>query len=139
MRDLLNITYTGNLVRDAEVKELTKGNLTKLRTASNSGKDKDGKDKDAVFLDVDVWRQLGETCAGLKKGEKVGISGRLEAKVVEKDGKRMTYLSVVADSVSFLSKRQVEDSQPGSLGSSPAVQNLPISRDDKDEDLGSLF
>lgn len=139
MSDLLNITYTGNLVRDAEVKETTAGNVTKLRTASNSGRDKDA----AVFLDVDVWRRLGETCAVLKKGDKIGVSGKLKARVVEKDGKKMTYLNVDANEISFLSKKQADDEKaedsdqnPGSKTREPSKIESPK---DSEDDLGGLF
>lgn len=77
------ITINGNLVFDAEAKQVAGHSLTKLRVASNDrikGADGEWKDGDSTFIDVTAWRKLAAGAAALKKGQRVVIVGKLKGR-----------------------------------------------------------
>lgn len=73
-----NITITGNLGRDPELRTLENGQMvTKFTVAARQGKVQ-GQDPPALWFTVEVWGQQGPWIAdNLRKGEGVCVSGRL--------------------------------------------------------------
>lgn len=120
--DLNSTTLVGRLARDPELRALQSGSsLCSLRLAySTSQKDGSGQYQDkSNFIDVTVWGSQGETVARLlKKGARVGISGRLEHREYQdKDGNRREAHQIVAHAVQFL--------DPKSDASAPAQASAP--------------
>lgn len=76
------LTIVGNLVRDAETKDFGTSNLTKLRLATNERVNKGGtwEDGEPTYIDVSAWRKLGTAAAGLQKGQKVIVTGKLKGR-----------------------------------------------------------
>jgi len=104
MNNLNQITLSGNLARDPEIKYTNEGlAIADLRVAVNrKWKDKDGNDVENVeFFNVTAWNKLAENCANnLKKGDRVIISGRLNHRSFDtKDGKKVNIMNVIADVV----------------------------------------
>lgn len=102
---LPRVTIAGNLTRDPEVKFLQSGTaVANLRVASSDRKRDDAgnwTNGDPCFLDVEVWRETGETAANtLKKGDPVVIVGRLRMRTYTKqDGTEVTAYTVEADEI----------------------------------------
>lgn len=73
-----NITITGNLGRDPELRSLENGQMvTKFTVAARQGKVQ-GQDPPALWFTVEVWGQQALWIAdNLVKGEGVCVSGRL--------------------------------------------------------------
>jgi single-strand DNA-binding protein len=109
MADLNKVFLAGNLTRDPDVRHIpsgaavaTLGLAINRRYRDNSGKDKE----EVVFVDVTVWDRTAENCGQyLTKGSPVLVEGRLKLDQWEKDGKKQSKLSVVAERVQFLSAR----------------------------------
>jgi single-strand DNA-binding protein len=61
-------------------------------------------EREADFIQCVAWRKAGENVANfLRKGNLVGVDGRLQTRSYEgQDGKRVYVTEVVADSVRFL-------------------------------------
>jgi single-strand DNA-binding protein len=61
-------------------------------------------EREADFIQCVAWRKAGENVANfLRKGNLVGVDGRLQTRSYEgQDGKRVYVTEVVADSVQFL-------------------------------------
>jgi len=96
----------GNLTKDPEVASTTNGNkFCRFTLAVSRNYSKDGK-KETDFLPIVVWRQQADNCAKfLKKGSKAAISGSIQTRTYEADGKRNYVTEIAADEVQFLSTK----------------------------------
>ena len=100
------ITIVGNLVDDPELRFTPSGAaVAKFRIASTpSFFDKTTnawKDGEALFLTVNVWRQMAENVAeSLTRGARVVVHGRLRQRGWEtKEGEKRTSYEIEADEV----------------------------------------
>lgn len=109
----------GNLTRDPEMTYKENGvALTKFGVATNSGKGRDGKERQAEFHNIVVWGVsegkdgLAGTCAQyLHKGSKVCIEGEHQTYQFEgKEGQKIRGCQIVARSVEFLSPKESKSS-----------------------------
>lgn len=102
---LPNITLTGNLTSDPELKYVSNGSaLARFRVAcSERRKDASGQWVDGIttYIDVTAWRDLAEAAAAnLTKGSKVAVIGKLKMNTyTAKDGTERTAYEVDAQSV----------------------------------------
>lgn len=61
----------------------------------------------ADFFRVSVWNELAASCSKyLAKGRKVAVEGSVSLHTYEKNGKNLSSLEVLANTVEFLSPRQ---------------------------------
>ena len=101
--DINQLTITGNLTRDPELRNLPSGtSVCSIRIAHNDRrKGSDGEWTDvAAFYDVSIWAGMGEYVAReLSKGDKVVIAGRLQWREYETDGNKRQAIDIVANSV----------------------------------------
>ena len=102
----------GRLVRDPELFETENGNkVTSITLAvPRSFKNTDGM-YDTDYISCVLWKGVAEsTVEYCKKGDLVGIKGRIQTRDVEvSDDTHKKYVEVVAEKVTFLSsKRQGE-------------------------------
>lgn len=85
-------------------------------------------EKEVDYINIVVWRALAENCSKyLKKGSKVGVSGRLEVRSYEQEGQKRYATEVVADEVSFLSssnKEALEGKQEAQKGQNKKASEL---------------
>ena len=106
---MLNQTViVGRLVQDLEIKELENGKkVTNITLAvKRSYKNSDGE-YDADFIPCIVWNEMAENAAEFcRKGDLVGIKGRLQTDTYEKDGKNITKLNIIAEKITFLSSNK---------------------------------
>ena len=63
------------------------------------------------FIKCTLWNGIAETTAEYcEKGDLIGVKGRLETSVYEKEnGEKYRITSVVAEKISFLSSKKVEN------------------------------
>ena len=102
----------GNLTKDPELTTTTNGvavcrfAIAVSRRYSNS----DGE-RETDFLNIVVWRSLGENCHKfLKKGSKVGVVGNIQSRSYDAaDGTKRYVTEIVAEEVEFLSTRNSEE------------------------------
>ena len=102
----------GNLTKDPELSTTTNGvavcrfAIAVSRRYSNS----DGE-RETDFLNIVVWRSLGENCHKfLKKGSKVGVVGNIQSRSYDAaDGTKRYVTEIVAEEVEFLSTRNADD------------------------------
>ena len=112
-----NYFCVGRLVNEPEVKELEDGKkVTNITIAvPRSYKNADGE-YETDFIDCTIWNNVAQsTSEYCKKGDMIGIKGRIETSIYEKDdGEKVKRTSVVADRVSFLSSKtkEIKDSEP---------------------------
>ena len=107
----------GNLARDPELTTTSNGvavcrfSIAVSRRYANS----DGE-RETDFLNIVVWRNLGENCHKfLKKGSKVGIVGNIQSRSYDAtDGTKRYVTEIVAEEVEFLSTKTQDSEQPKS-------------------------
>jgi single-strand DNA-binding protein len=105
MNSLNSILMEGNLTKDPELKETTKG--TKVCTftvASNRYyKKEDEQQQEVTFFPVEVWAGLADSCNQyLKKGRGVRVVGRIKQdRWKDQDDKNHEKFKIVAEHVEF--------------------------------------
>ncbi|TYP56814.1 single-stranded DNA-binding protein [Thermosediminibacter litoriperuensis] len=104
-----NVTLVGRLTRDPELRKAGDVPVCSFTLAV----DRDFLNGEGVretdFIPVVTWRKLAEACANnLKKGRLVGVTGRIQVRPWEQDGKKRQEMEVVADSVKFLDRNKDE-------------------------------
>lgn len=108
---MLNQTIlVGRLTKDLEIKEENGKKRTQLILAVSRGfKNADGI-YETDFIRCVLWNIVAEnTCEYCKKGDVVGVKGRIQSYVFEKDGKKEYGLEVIAERVTFLSNKKEEE------------------------------
>lgn len=105
---LNRVDVVGHMTRDPEVRTTTNGrSVTTMGIATNERwKDKQsGENKERTeFHNIVAWGDLAKSCAdGLKKGQRVHASGRVQTRTWEnQQGQKRYTTEVVADTVSLL-------------------------------------
>ena len=107
---LNQVVLVGRLVRDVEVR--TGENNTKYSFMTlaipRSDKNHDGI-YESDFIECVLWNIVAtNTAEYCKKGDIVGIKGRLESRKVEENNINKTVLLVIAEKVTFLSSKKEE-------------------------------
>lgn len=87
------VVLVGRITKDAEVKKTTSG-VSSCRFTLAVDK-KDGAD----FFTCQAWRQSADFMGFCKKGDVIGIDGRLTTYKYERDGRNITATEVIADTV----------------------------------------
>ena len=117
----------GNLTRDPELTTTSNGvavcrfAIAVSRRYSNA----DGE-RETDFLNIVVWRNLGENCHKfLKKGSKVGVIGNIQSRSYDAtDGTKRYVTEIVAEEVEFLSTKNADET--------------PVKSDVKTDDVAKL-
>ena len=100
----------GRIVKDPELRETESGNkVTNITVAvPRSFKNVNGE-YDADFISCIVWKGVAESVVEYcKKGDLVGIKGRLQTRNIEKDDSKKQVMEVIAEKVTFLSSGKVK-------------------------------
>ncbi|SDX28558.1 single-strand binding protein [Marininema mesophilum] len=115
---LNRVVLIGRLTKDPELRYTPNGvAVASFRLAVDRPFTNQQGEKEADFIDIVAWRQLGETVANyMKKGRLVAVEGRLQIRSYEnQEGRRIRVSEVVADNVRFLESRsQVAAADAGS-------------------------
>ena len=105
---LNQVVLVGRLTSDLEAKELEDGKKVTNMTLAipRSFKNAEGE-YETDFVECTLWNNIAENTAEYcKKGDIVGVKGRLQTNNYEKeDGSKVFKLDVVAEKVTFLSSR----------------------------------
>lgn len=100
-----NVVIQGRLTKDVELKRAGETVLTNFTVACNRIK-KDETD----FINCTAFGKVAEVMEKYtKKGSLVVVQGRIQVEVVEKDGKKQTYVKVVANQVDFSGNAKQEN------------------------------
>ncbi len=107
---LNQIVLVGRLTRDIQVRKSDKG--IKFATISlaipRSFKNMEGT-YDTDFIDCIAFENIAENTASYcSKGDIVGVKGRVQSRIVEKESKNEYLMEVVAEKVTFLSSKRKE-------------------------------
>lgn len=103
------VNLIGFLTKDLEVKYTpnNKAVVTGSVAVSRKTKNKDGK-YDTDFFNIVIWGVLGENAAKYngKKGDKIGLSGRIETRTYEaKEGGKRYVTEIIVEDVDYLKSK----------------------------------
>lgn len=103
----------GRIVRSPELRETDTGSkVTNITLAvPRSFKNVNGE-YDTDFISCVVWKGVAENVVEYcKKGDLVGIKGRLQTRDIVKDDSKKQVMEVIAEKVTFLSSKPVETAE----------------------------
>ena len=132
-----NVVLIGRLTRDVELHRTSQDQVVGQFTlaVNRNYKNQDGG-YDADFINCVIWRKLAENFANwTKKGNLVGLTGRVQTRNYEnQQGQRVYVTEVVAESFQLLEKRD------NSANQNSMAEQMPPSfagdpMDIKDDDL----
>ena len=107
---LNHVVVAGRLTSDPVVEETENGKKVSSITVAvpRSYKNVDGT-YDTDFIRCTLWGGIAEnTCEYCKKGDIVGVKGRIQTSSYEtEDGNKKYAMEVVAEKISFLSSKKV--------------------------------
>ena len=104
---LNQVVMVGRIVQEPELKETEKGNVCNLTLAVPRSYKNNNGEYDTDFLDITLWRGVAEsTTEYCKKGDLIGLKGRLETHRNDKNDKVM---NIIAEKVTFLSSKKIDD------------------------------
>lgn len=132
-----NVTLVGRLTRDPELRYTTSDvAVATFNLAVNRNFKGANGEREADFINCMIWRKQAELFADwCKKGNLVGITGRIQTRSYDnQQGQRVYVTEVVAETFQLLEKRDnsanqsnIEEQMPASFG---ATNPLDISDDD---------
>ncbi len=126
------VVLVGRLVRDPE---LRRTQTNQAVTSFTIAVDNRLRDKSASFLPVVCWGQTAEFVAQyLKKGNLVGVDGRLQQRQYENQaGQKVNVIEVIADSVQGLEPKSNDTGAQSGFQPDPAPEAAGV--DISDDDL----
>lgn len=105
--------FVGRLVADPVVRETERGNVSNITLAIPRPYKNAKGVYEADFIDFVLWKGIADNTAEYcKKGDLVGIKGRVQSSIEEQNGERKKLMNVIAEKVTFLStKANVKEAQ----------------------------
>ena len=140
MSDLNSVSIVGRLTRNAESKTNANGLvIVSFSMAINHSK-KHGDEwiDEPTFVSLAIFGKRAESLFPyLTKGRTIGITGHFESRIVEKDNRKYSLLSVIPQQIHLYNK-------PDTQAETEAVQQIeeiemPVITELANEDEGGLF
>lgn len=108
---LNQVVLVGRVVYDLELKKNDSGKRFLVLTLAipRSFKNMEGN-YDTDFIRCIVWDSVAEnTSEYCKKGDIVGLKGRLQSRIIEKNGKKESMMEVIGEKVTFLTSSKSKE------------------------------
>ena len=137
MSDINNVSLTGRLTRDPELRVTAGGtqllSFTLAFNTSVRNRQSGEWDERSNFIDCTMFGKRAEALSHyLTKGQKVAVTGELRYSTWEKDGQRHSKLDMIVDDIVFMSQRQGAN-QPAQASAPQAP--MPPAVDPFDDDI----
>ena len=103
----------GRLVKDPELRKTEAGkNVANVTLAVPRSYKNPNGEYDTDYIDCVLWSSVAETTSEYcKKGDLVGVRGRVQTRVYEKDEVKKFATEVVAEKVTFLSNSRNKEAE----------------------------
>lgn len=108
----------GRIVRDPELRKTTSGMSVVSFTLAIDNRVRQGVERTTSFIPVTAWNQTADNIAKyVHKGMLLGVDGRLNQRsYTNNENRKVSVVEVIADTVTFLEKRQDSGNDQSSLG-----------------------
>lgn len=102
------VELIGRLTSDPELRKTSNGtSVAGYTIALNDGY---GENQKSVFVNITTWNKSAELVAKYcKKGQQIGIVGRLVNNEYESEGKTIRTLRVITDDIEFLGSKSTNE------------------------------
>ena len=122
-----NVNLIGRIGADPEIRHTPGGKtVANLNLAVDDGW---GDNKKTVWIGVTLWGTTAELCGrACRKGDRLGITGRLSQEEWEKDGKKQRKTKVTAEAMHLLEPKR--ESQPSARPAAPPAHEPPQDSDE---------
>lgn len=130
MSDINNVSLTGRLTRDPELRVTAGGtqllSFTLAFNTSVRNRQTGEWDERSNFIDCTMFGKRAEALLNfLAKGQKVAIAGKLRYATWDKDGQRHSKLDLIVDEIEFLGRRQGA-ARPAQVPDAPQAPMPPV-------------
>lgn len=133
MASINSVTLIGRLVRDIELKTTESG---KTVTSFVLAVDGYNKEADASFIDCVAWGKAAEILQQYtSKGKQIGIIGRLQTRVWERDNIKRKVTEIVVDQFQLLGSKSSDSDESRSK---PASKPTPAQKQAVESTVGTL-
>ena len=108
---LNQIVLVGRMTRNITVNKSDKGNRVATLTLAipRSFKNSDGV-YDTDFIDCVLFDSIADNTAEYcSKGDIVGMKGRIQSRVIDKDDEKEYVMEIIAEKVTFLSSKKTKE------------------------------
>lgn len=113
------VILMGRLTRDPEVRYTQTNNtlVASFSLAVNRRFVRQGEERQADFFNIVAWNKQGEFCSKyFKKGQQVGVIGRLQTRTWDDDKGTKHYITeVIAEEVYFADSKREQDASASSF------------------------
>ena len=108
----------GRIVRDPELRKTTSGMSVVSFTLAIDNRVRQGAERTTSFIPVTAWNQTADNITKyVHKGMLLGVDGRLNQRsYTNNENRKVSVVEVIADTVTFLEKRQDSGNDQSSLG-----------------------
>lgn len=135
MSDINNVSLTGRLTRDPELRVTAGGtqllSFTLAFNTSVRNRQTGEWEERGNFIDCTMFGKRADALSRfLAKGQKVAIAGKLRYSTWERDGQRRSKLDLIVEDIVFMAQRKDAD-QPAPASQAP----MPPVVDAFDEDI----
>ena len=133
-----NVVLVGRLAKDIELRKTQSGlSVASFTVACDrrlSQAQKNNNEQSADFINCVAWRGSADFLGKYaRKGDTVGVEGRLQTRSYDRDGQRVYVVEVLANSVNLLhSKQTVQSQEQASYEPQPAQEPKPQQMSDFD-------
>lgn len=121
------VILMGRLTKDVEVRYTQTSNtlVASFSIAVNRRFVKQGEERQVDFINIVAWGKLGEFCSKyFKKGQQVGIIGRIQTRNWDDDQGQKHYVTEVVAEEAYFADSKKEDSEENSFGNFPINNNV---------------
>jgi len=108
---LNQIIIAGRLTSDPEIQTTENNKKRTVITVAvpRAYKNIDGN-YETDFIPCILWNGIAEnTCEYCKKGDVIGVKGRIQTSKYEKDGEKKYSMDIIAEKISFLSSKRANE------------------------------
>lgn len=108
---LNQVVMVGRLVKNPELKETENGKkVTHITLAVPRSYKNPNGEYDTDYVDCTLWSGIAEnTSEYCKKGDLVGVKGRIQTGSYEKDGEKKYTTEVIVEKVTFLTSKKADE------------------------------
>ena len=105
---LNQVVIVGRLVKDPELRETENGlKVTHITLAVPRSYKNQNSEYDTDFIDCRLWSVVADNANEFcKKGDLLGVKGRIETRVYEKEDEKKYLTEIIAEKVTFLSGKK---------------------------------
>ncbi len=130
------VVLMGRLTREPEVRYTQSSNtlVASFNLAVNRRFVKQGEERQADFINIVAWSKIGEFCSKyFKKGQQVGIIGRIQTRTWDDDQGQKHYITEVVAEEAYFADSKKENSESNAFGDFATSETPDFSISDSDD------